>query len=98
MVSSVNTHLESRIAKLAEADLTSFHKAIEKINGTPGGEVGSKGKSQMIKLLPKIPVQLIFYEGDEEFSSEVRLLFDRTAVNFLEFEFLAVMVKLKQPL
>jgi len=36
-------------------------------------------------------VQLIYYKGDEDFSSEVRLLFDITATNFLKFEFLAVL-------
>jgi hypothetical protein len=36
-------------------------------------------------------VQFIVYAGDDEFPTDVRLLFDITATNFLEFEFLAVL-------
>jgi hypothetical protein len=53
--------------------------------------VGIGGKSWIIQLLPKIPVQLVFYRGDEEFPAAARLLIDQAAVNFLEFEFLAVL-------
>ena len=59
--------------------------------GKTGGEVGSGGKSWIIQLLPRIPVQLVFYMGDAEFSSADRLLIDQATVNFLEFEFLAVL-------
>jgi hypothetical protein len=43
--------------------------------------VGSGGKSWIIQLLPQIPVQLVFYMGDEEFPSAARLLIDQAAVN-----------------
>jgi len=36
-------------------------------------------------------VQLVFYIGDVGFPSAARLLIDQAAVNFLEFEFLAVL-------
>ena len=39
----------------------------------------------------RISVQLVFYMGDAEFPSAARLLIDQAAVNFLEFEFLAVL-------
>jgi hypothetical protein len=89
--SYVYNSLESRLARYADKNQTRFHEAIINLNGKPGGEVGSGGKSWIFDLLPKIPVQLIFYSGDDEFPSEARLLFDLTAVNFLEFEFLAVL-------
>lgn len=89
--SYVNNTLESQIAKYAQQDQTVFEETIIKFGGTPGGEKGSGGKSWIIELLPKIPAQLIFYDGDDEFPPEVCLLFDITAVNFLEFEFLAVL-------
>jgi hypothetical protein len=89
--SYVYNSLESRIARYADKNQTRFHEAIINLNGKPGGEVGSGGKSWIFYLLPKIPVQMIFYRGDDEFPSEARLLFDLTAVNFLEFEFLAVL-------
>lgn len=86
-----STSLEARLAKYAELDPTRFHEAIVKSGGRSGGEVGSGGKSWIIQLLPRISVQLVFYMGDEQFPSAARLLIDQAAVNFLEFEFLAVL-------
>lgn len=60
-------------------------KAIVRSGGRSGG------KSWIIQLLPKISVQLVFYLGDEQFPSTARLLIDPSAVNFHEFEFLAVL-------
>jgi len=36
-----------------------------------------------------MPMQIIFYEGDEDFPPEIRLLFDINSINFLEFEHIA---------
>ena len=83
--------LTARLAKYGQVDPAHFHEAIVKSGGRPGGEVGSGGKSWIIQLLPKIPVQLVFYMGDEGFPSAARLLIDQAAVDFLEFEFLAVL-------
>jgi hypothetical protein len=86
-----STSLEGRLAKYGQMDPTRFHDAIVLSGGRSGGEVGIGGKSWIIQLLPKIPVQLVFYRGDEEFPAAARLLIDQAAVNFLEFEFLAVL-------
>ena len=86
-----STSLEARLAKYGQMDPTRFHEAVVKSGGRSGGEVGIGGKSWIIRLLPKIPVQLVFYRGDEQFPPAARLLIDRAAVNFLEFEFLAVL-------
>ena len=83
--------LEARLVKYAEVDPTTFHEVVVKSGGRSGGEVGSGGKSWIVQLLPKISVQLIFYMGDEEIASDVRLLIDQSSVIFLEFEFLAVL-------
>ena len=40
-------------------------------------------------LLPKIPCKIIYYEADEEFPCEVKILLDDGAMQFLEFEQLA---------
>jgi len=83
--------LEARLAKYGQMDPARFHEAIVKSGGRSGGEVGLGGKSWIIQLLPKVPVQLVFYRGDEEFPAVARLLVDQAAVYFLEFEFLAVL-------
>jgi hypothetical protein len=43
------------------------------------------------KLLPKIPVKFIFYEGDDEFPSKLQILFDKHAIKIYKFEPLAVL-------
>ena len=86
--------LETRLARHAGKHPESFRRIIEYLGGRPGGEVGAGGLSWIVELLPKIPVQLVYYEGDDEFPAAVRLLFDITSVNFLEFEFLAVLATL----
>ncbi len=67
-------------------------KAAESLGGWSGGETGLGGVSLIFELLPKIPVQLIFYDSDDEFPARARLLCDLNATNFLEFEFIAVLV------
>ncbi|MDR2842988.1 MAG: DUF3786 domain-containing protein [Spirochaetaceae bacterium] len=42
-------------------------------------------------LLPKIPVQIAYYEGDEDFPSNIITLFDKSAISVLNFEQLAVL-------
>jgi hypothetical protein len=42
-------------------------------------------------LLPKIPVKIIYYEGDEEIPTKIQILYDKTAIQFFKFEPLAVL-------
>ena len=41
--------------------------------------------------LPKLPLELRFYDADEEFPAEAKVLFDLTAPNFLDLECLAAL-------
>jgi hypothetical protein len=43
------------------------------------------------RLLPKIPLRLNFYAADDEFPCEVKIYYDKTVINFLQFEPLAVL-------
>ena len=42
-------------------------------------------------LLPKMPVEIYYYEADDEFPCEVKVMYDRTALNFVPFETLGVL-------
>jgi hypothetical protein len=42
-------------------------------------------------LLPRMPVKAAYYEADEEFPCDVKIFYDKTALNFLDFEPLAVL-------
>jgi hypothetical protein len=59
---------------------------------------GFEEESQMGKhlwkfiILPKIPLKIIFYDADEEFPVDIKIMVDKTALQFLEFECLAFMV------
>ena len=84
--------LESPLVKRFKGRVPELMKAAESFGGWPGGEAGLGGVSLIFELLPKIPVQLIFYDGDDEFPARARLLCDLNATEFLEFEFIAVLV------
>ena len=43
------------------------------------------------KILPKMPIKILFYEGDDEFPSKMQILFDKTAIKIYKFEPLAVL-------
>ncbi|MDR3356918.1 MAG: DUF3786 domain-containing protein [Spirochaetaceae bacterium] len=43
------------------------------------------------RLFPKLPVKVVYYEGDEDFPSDIKVLYDRTAPIFFKFEPLAVL-------
>ena len=48
--------------------------------------------SLIFDLLPHIPLQLIFYDRDDEFPARATLLFDINATQLIDFEVLAVLV------
>ena len=48
--------------------------------------------SLIFDLLPHIPLQLIFYDRDEEFPARETLLFSLNATELIDFEVLAVLV------
>jgi hypothetical protein len=43
------------------------------------------------QLLPKTPVQVVFYEADDEFPPDLRVYWDKTAIQVFDFEPLAVL-------
>lgn len=84
--------LEHPVAKRFSGRVPELLAAAEKTGGRVGGESGMGSTSLLFDLLPHIPIQLIFYDRDEEFPARATLLFDKNATRFLEFEFLAVLV------
>jgi hypothetical protein len=65
-----------------------FEQAACRLGGVPA-ESNDAGHAWTFKILPKIPVRLVFYEVDEEFPAEIQLYFDRSASRFLGYECLA---------
>ena len=57
-------------------------------------QAGLGSVSLIFNLLPHIPMQLIFYDRDDEFPARATLLFDLNATQLIDFEVLAVVVTL----
>jgi hypothetical protein len=47
--------------------------------------------SWQYRVLPRLPVRLVYYEADEEFPCEVKIYYEKSVKNFLEFEPMAVL-------
>jgi hypothetical protein len=71
------------LKKTFGANIQGLVKAAEKLGGQaiPAGDAGFE-----FRLLPRIPVQLILWEGDEEFPAEANILFDETIGDILSPE------------
>jgi hypothetical protein len=67
----------------------SFSGAMRKLGGVFTGKSNLGGYTWLLKALPKIPLQIVYYDEDEEFPCEVKILLDENASRFLEFECLA---------
>jgi hypothetical protein len=83
----MNTPLERYFGN----DYVKFSEAAVRLDGIEEESQGSKHVWQF-SVLPKIPLQVVFYEADDEFPVGVQIMLDRTAIQFLEFECLAFMV------
>jgi hypothetical protein len=83
--------LEFPLIKRFKGRVPELLAVADSLGGRQGGESGLGSVSLVFNLLPKIPVQLIFYDQDAEFPARVTLLYDRNATFFIEFEYLAVL-------
>ncbi|MDR1036534.1 MAG: DUF3786 domain-containing protein [Deltaproteobacteria bacterium] len=68
-----------------------FARAAESLGGEFLGDHPAGGKLWLFKVLPRIHMQVIFNEADDEFPVEARVLFDSHATEYLGFECLAFM-------
>ncbi len=70
------------------ADYQAFTEAARKIGGRSEGRSPSGGEQWLFTPLPYLPIQVIFFEADEEFEAEVKVLFDSSAPIFVAYEVL----------
>lgn len=63
-----------------------------KLGAKKDNEAISGGVSYIFEPLKHIPVKLVFYPGDDEFSAGVSILLDASATDFVGFETLAFLV------
>ena len=67
-----------------------FAQAAPKVGGKALG-VSSSGAQAWEFGLPKLPVRVEFYEADDEFGAEIKVLFDSTANRFVSYECLELL-------
>ena len=77
------------LGKTFNGDYKTFSTTMCRLGGAFNGRLKSGGYTWLLKALPKISLQIIYYEGDEEFPCEVQVLFDKNSARFMEFECLA---------
>lgn len=77
------------LGKTFSGNYQAFSATLAKLGGVFNGTLQSGGYSWQMPALPKIPLQIIYQAGDEEFPCEVQIWFDKNAARFLEFECLA---------
>ena len=66
-----------------------FSKAAEHLNCSYLGLSSVGAHLWFLAVLPKIHLQILYFEADEEFPCDIQFLFDTHCLNFLDFECLA---------
>jgi hypothetical protein len=90
ITSSTNTKwITDQLGKTFSEDYATFSETICRLGGVFNGKLKSGGYSWLLEALPKILLQIVYNERDDEFPCEVQILFDKNASSFLEFECLA---------
>jgi hypothetical protein len=84
--------LERPICTRFQGRVTELMESMERFGGRREGEAGLGSVSLIVDLLPHIPLQLVFYDRDDEYPARATVLFDGNATELLDFETLAVAV------
>jgi hypothetical protein len=67
-------------------------KSFREIGAALGGTVGETGDASfLIQVFPRLPMQYVLWEGDEEFSPSVQVLFDASVDHYLSLEDIVVL-------
>ena len=83
-------YTEAPLAKYFSGRLKDLEAACCDIHGHPPVTTFSYDLCMQFNALPKIPVLLLFNDGDDEFPAQCMLLFERRAENYLDMECLAM--------
>jgi len=81
--------LPSRIIREIGDDYEKIHKAMEILGAKHEGEPRNGEHIWQYLILPKIPIQIIYYEADDEFPCEIKIKLDGCAGRYIEFETIA---------
>ena len=86
-VVSMNDHVEAPLKKAFNGRIDELRSACEKIDGENViSEFDSGNLAFRFNALPKVPVVLIFWDAEDGFEAEIKLLFDETVIEHLDIE------------
>lgn len=77
------------LGKTFSGSYVTFSETVSRLGGVFNGKLKSGGYTWLLKALPKILLQIVYYDADDEFPCEVQIFFDKNASRFMEFECLA---------
>ena len=93
LVRAFQSSAEKKIAEAFKRDLKGLEKRCAALEGR--GTEGEVKADYIVcfDLLPHVPVYLSFWVADEEFDADCKLLFDRSAEEHINIEYLAYLVE-----
>jgi len=77
-----------RLVRELQGGIEAFRRAAEALGGEPLA-IGDAGYA--FTVLPRVHLGLVYWEGDEEFPSQARVLFEDTAARYLPTDGLAIL-------
>ncbi|MBU1275201.1 MAG: DUF3786 domain-containing protein [Proteobacteria bacterium] len=88
---TLHTLTDQRLAQGFAGRLEQLKDAAARLGGVELEAPSAHDGAWRFMALPKMPLELRFYDADEEFPAEAKVLYDLTAPNFLDLECLAVL-------
>ncbi|MDR1250392.1 MAG: DUF3786 domain-containing protein [Treponema sp.] len=79
------------LGKVYGADYGKFRAVAERLGMEAEESKPDLKYTWRYRMLPKIPIKIVYYEGDDEYPTKLQLLYDKTAILFYKFEPLAVL-------
>jgi len=89
-VEGFSNTVEKAISKNFAGKLSSLKSACEALNGMSVDLGVSYDLSVKFEALPKVPIELLFNDEEEEFPAQCSVLFERRAERYLDMECLAI--------
>jgi len=78
-----------RLVRQLEGGLKAFRSAAERMESESVEDIGDAGYA--FALLPRIRAAAVYWQGDEDFPSQARVLFEDTAAHYMPTDGLAIM-------
>jgi len=84
-------HVEQRIAREFQGRLENLHSCSISLGGRDYPALGAGDLCHLIPALPRVPLLLVFHDGDEEFPASATVLYDFHSISYLNVECLGVL-------